>query len=559
MSNHFNRADIDSSRVPRYPAKLRGRGLLNAERSGMNPPASRSMTSTVLGPALLLAMAGLAACGGDDPPASADQISEKVPLCVPSPRTTMSYEHVCLKLADLFDTAKITAAKKAAAENAVIVLEGGTMAQLRTALGLSDDSAGDAAAVKSTPPLLPPLNPGDPVESIASLSTDVVAFQISPDGTQNEFEYVLNKDLPEFNNPYAELAALDSWEGDIDQQLEAKPQEKSTSPGGAWFQQQSRRSTIANAVGSLTSITSTYRLNGKDAVSDYYMLTNRTVGETTAPLRCSAPLTGFGEIGPYTYHRDTYIFDVFPANRAKVFETQPSTSVGSSSQSFSIGASLSEKGPGVSASYSESFSTSNIRTERIGGSGNLLVKWQYPFETGIRYSPKRCPNSETRSSVTLVNATIVEVPKGGNWNATVLNNIWYNNETWFGGAVARGAHRWNTSFLETVERFEFVQPQFSVSTNSVTIPVGTLTSAFSINAAVPLSTPPQFSLSWRITDIPQWLVANRTTGSGSSPITLFAQPGTPSGSTAFLQIDTSPSLGANSVEKGPLVVQVRVQ
>ena len=80
--------------------------MLNAERSGMNPPASRSMTSTVLGPALLLAMAGLAGCGGDDPPASADQISEKVPLCVPSPRTTMSYEHVCLKLADLFDTAK---------------------------------------------------------------------------------------------------------------------------------------------------------------------------------------------------------------------------------------------------------------------------------------------------------------------------------------------------------------------------------------------------------------------------------------------------------------------
>jgi len=359
MRNPCITAKMDSRRDHLNPYGFRRMGGLNAESMAVNPPGLPRMMSTVLGRAVLLAMAGLAGCGGgsDDPPASAEQISEKVPLCEPSPRTTMRYEHVCLKLADLFDTAKITAAKKAAAENAVIVLEGGTMAQLRTALGLSDDSAGDTAAAKPTPAVtLPPVNPGDPAEPNISLSTDVVGIQIGPDGTENEFEYVLNKDVPLYNNPYAEYVAVERWEDGIDSQLDAKPvKEKSTSPGGAWTQQEHRNKTISSAPGSLQSDTQTYRLNGKDSAVDYYMVTNRMVGSAVYRGNesddCKAPYGGSGAIGQYSWRRDTFIYDYFSANRARVFETQPSTSVGSNSQSFSIGASLSEKGPGLSASY----------------------------------------------------------------------------------------------------------------------------------------------------------------------------------------------------------------
>jgi hypothetical protein len=520
------------------------------------------MMSTVLGRALLLAMAGLAGCGGDDPPASADQISEKVPLCEPSPRTSMRYEHVCLKLADLFDTAKITAAKKAAAENAMIVLEGGTLAQLRTALGLSDDSAGDTAAAKPTPAVaLPPLNPGDPAEPIISLSTDVVGIQISPEGTENEFEYVLNKDLALFSNQFEESVALEAWENRIDSQLDAKQQEKSTSPGGAWTQQESRIKQISSGAGSLTSYTSTYRLNGKDSAVDYYMVTNRMVGSAVYRGNesddCKAPYGGSGAIGQYSWRRDTFIYDYFSANRARVFETQPSTSVGSNSQSFSIGASLSEKGPGLSASYSESWSSSNITTDRVPVSAPTMVNWKYSFNSGARIVTKRCPVSETYNSVTLPNALIVEVPKGGEWKATVHNRNYLVRETFRVNLVGSVlGHNWNQTTLDAVEAYVLRQPQFSVSTNNVSIPVGTQTSAFSINALIPGST---FSLGWRITNKPDWLSIDRVSGSGPTPIRVIANPGTLPGTTAFLNIDTNPSLGANSVEKGPLVVQVRVQ
>lgn len=557
MSNHFTSTKIDSRQVRRDPAKLRGMGLLNAEVSGMSPPASRSMTSTVLGPALLLAMAGLAGCSSSDDPTE-PVVSEKQVLCEPSPRTSMRYEHVCLTLADLFDTAKITAAKKAAAENAVIVLEGGTLAQLRTALGLSDGLAGDTATSKPTPPeALPRLLPDDQVESVASLSTDIVGIQISPDGSENDFEYVRNQDLALYSNQFEESAALEAWEDSIDSQLEAKPvNEKSTSPGGAWTQQESRITTIASNAGSMTAYTATYRLNGKDSAVDYYMVSNRMVA-SAAYSSCSSPFTGSGAIGHYSWRRDTYIQDGAPASArvAKVFESQPSTSVGSSSQSFSIGASLSEKGPGLSASFSESFSSSNIKTDRVP-LPNAMANWQYTFTSGVSYTPKRCPVSETYNTVTLPNALIVEVPKGGVWNAWVLNRNYLVRETFRNTLGIMDRHQWNQSTLDTWQNFNFAQPQFSVSTNNVSIPVGTQTPAFSINALIPLST---FSLGWRITEIPSWLVASQTTGSGSRPITLFAQPGTPAGSTAFLQIDTNPSLGANSVEKGPLVVRVQVQ
>jgi len=186
-----------------------------------------------------------------------------------------------------------------------------------------------------------------------------------------------------------------------------------------------------------------------------------------------------------------------------------------------------------------------------------MVHWNYKFNSGIQYRPKRCPVSETYNSVTLPNALIVEVPKGGEWRASVLNRNYLNRDTFRINLIFELInHKWNTTNLDTFEAYFLRQPQFSVSTNNVSIPVGAQTSAFSINALIPGSSS---SLGWRITDIPQWLVVDRTTGSGSSPITLFAQPGTPSGSTAFLQIDTSPSLGANSVEKGPLRVTVVVR
>ena len=561
MSNHFTSTKIDSRQVRRDPAKLRGMGLLNAEVSGMSPPASRSMMSTVLGPALLLAMAGLAGCGGGSDDSTASAFLEKQALCEPSPRDAAHYEHVCLKLADLFDTAKITAAKKAYAEHAVVVLEGGTMGQLRTALGLSDDTQGDPEALQlHKPESLPALSSDDPAESIASLSTDIVGIQVRPDGTENEFVYLRNPTLAFFNDRLAEDTALEDWENSVDEigQTKSVTPKEAPSLGGGWSQQANRITRVASDAGSLTSITSTYRLNGQDTAFDYYMVTNRMIGSANNVI-CKSPLIGEGAIGYYTYLRETFIDDVSfgTTERTRVFETGPSTSVGSSTQGFSIGGSLgaSPSGPtaGVSATYSESYSSTNVSTDRVAMPAPTLVGWKYGFTSGRKFAPKVCPLTSTYNSLTLPNAIIVQRPKGFGWDVQVFNRNNFVYET-FKDAGSR--HNFNPSNIWTSERFSLRQPQFSVNTNNLNIPAVTRTATLGINAVVPGS---QFPLNWRITNIPLWLAVNQTSGSGPKDITLTAQPGTPAGSIAYLNVDTFPANAANSVERGPLVVQVMVQ
>lgn len=519
----------------------------------MNYAAAPIKTTTLNRALMLAALVGVGACGGGDDPANV-VTNEKAAACQPSPGDAVHVGLVCLKLDDLFNPAKIAAAKAAYAENAAIVLEGGTLSQLRTALGFPE-SAPSAESVPAQAPTTTGLPVAPSTDPLASLSTDMAGIALLFDGSVSELEHQSNQMLELFGDAKGAQDALAEW-------WPTRRLLRPSTAGEGWSQQLSRTHAVSSDAGNLTSVVSTYRLNGKDKLFDYFMVANTMVASAKYGV-CDSPFSGRGKIGHYTWLRETFLYNAassaLPTTDITVFETQPGTSVGSNSEGWSIGANLgfNASGPtgGISAGYSQSYSYPNITTARLGREGTRLVGWNYNFPRA-QYTPKVCPASETYNSLSLPNALIVQVPKGRSWTAWVFNRNNFLYETYRNDVGIISGWNGNQSNIATSEVYQLTQPRFAVDRVNVGVPANGGTSTFTIEATIPGS---QFELSWDIENIPQWMVIDRTSGTGSRTITVRAQPGTPAGSTGYLNLNTLPANGANSVERGPLVVTVVAQ
>ena len=347
----------------------------------MNYAAAPIKTTTLNRALMLAALVGVGACGGGDDPANV-VTNEKAAACQPSPGDAVHVGLVCLKLDDLFSPAKIAAAKAAYAENAAIVLEGGTLSQLRTALGFPE-SAPSAESVPAQAPTTTGLPVAPSTDPLASLSTDMAGIALLFDGSVSELEHQSNQMLELFGDAKGAQDALAEW-------WPTRRLLRPSTAGEGWSQQLSRTHAVSSDAGNLTSVVSTYRLNGKDKLFDYFMVANTMVASAKYGV-CDSPFSGRGKIGHYTWLRETFLYNAassaLPTSDITVFETQPGTSVGSNSEGWSIGANLgfNASGPtgGISAGYSQSYSVSEHHDRKARAGGHSLGRMELQLSQGI--------------------------------------------------------------------------------------------------------------------------------------------------------------------------------
>ena len=486
-----------------------------------------------------LATAVLAACGGGetgiDPPA-----------CTSSPADSVHVAQVCLTPADLGKPAAIAEAKAAYANNAAIVLTGGSLAQLRAALGIV--SPGDVTATVAPGPSETPAAEAIP------LIAGMVATAVRLNGSVSDFSQMIEEGA---TLSAADLESLQEWRPTWAMARE---------PGGpndAWMMQYTTTSSAKYGNdAALTGVTAFYRLNGNNTKYDYFMVTNTNTGSSVLK-KCDSPFAGKGNIGIYALNRRVGMFlsrgwPGFPG--ITIYDAGPNTSVGSSSTGFTVGANLSAAGPGLAAGYSQSYSASDVGVKREQyPSDASLVEWGYSFK-GPERTPKVCPPPSSYNSYSAPQATIYQVPKGGQALAIVNNAAYFTTQTWTNILGIPYDIKFQSFDLGTQVSYVLRQPLFEATPATVEIAGNNGAAQLNITATFePVGggwEPPQVALGWAITNIPLWLIVSRVSGAGSAVVQLTAQPNTAPGSTAQLNINTVPGYAANSVGSGPLVVKV---
>lgn len=498
-----------------------------------------------------MAAAALASCSSGN--------EEDFPVCKSSPADTFRVAVVCLKRPDLFDLEAIVRAQAAYRSNAAIVLERGSIKELKTALGIagSEDDAQGSAGTPEAPP--------DGVVEPVRLVPGFVGTALLTNGQTNDLEHKIQEDA--LLTAEDEIA-LQAWRPE----LRASRVSQASS---AWSEQYTKTTSSSTTNGSLSLVSTYYRLNGSNTVYDYYMVTTALTGSSTLSA-CSSPFAGNGRIGYYSAARNVTIraFDGLSlpdgtnslTGKILVFDSGPNTSVGSSSSGFSIGGSLSASGPGISGSYSQSYPVSDVNVTKSVPTWNrqqgTLASWGYTFQ-GPDRTPVRCPPASSTSAYTTYQAAIVQVPKGArvNMRTGAEGTFYYQSYTNILGIPYD--IRYSPLLLNVFdEGYTVKPPRFEVSTTNLEIPRDNGTARFSITAEFPTGIEggygpaPTAAVNWAITNIPSWLIVDRVSGSGNAVIGLTAQPGTAAGTTAQLNVNTSPAGAALSVGSGPLVVRV---
>lgn len=499
-----------------------------------------------------MAAAALASCSSGS--------EEDFPVCTSSPADTFRVAVVCLKRPDLFNLETIAKAQAAYRSNAAIVLERGSIKELKTALGIAgseDDAQGSAGT-----PEAPPDGVVEPVRFVPGF----VGTALLTNGQTSDLEHKIQEDAL---LTAEDAIALEAWRPD---QRASRVSQTSS----AWSEQYTKITSNSTANGSLSLVSSYYRLNGSNTVYDYYMVTTALTGSSTLSA-CSSPFAGNGRIGYYSAARDVRISaystgiplpDGTTDIRGKilVYDSGPNTSVGSSSSGFTIGGSLSASGPGVSGSYSQSYPVSDVNVAKSvftwSPQPGTLASWRYNFK-GPERTPVRCPPASSTSAYTTYQAAIVQVPKGARVGMTTSAAGTFYYQTYTNILGIPSDIRYNTLYLDAFDGGYVVKtPRFQVGTANLEIPRDNGTAQFSITAELPNGIQDGYGpaatakVNWAITNIPSWLIVDRVSGSGNAVIGLTAQPGTAAGTTAQLNVNTSPAGGALSVESGPLVVRV---
>lgn len=285
-----------------------------------------------------------------------------------------------------------------------------------------------------------------------------------------------------------------------------------------------------------------YRLNDVDEAYDWYMVLSHPQvqpnfqGCSSFPINCQE-LTFQRVVTLQT--QPTFI----------LFNHGPSTQVSVVNVSFSIGGSLNQTGPGVSARFGESWQQPSVNTLDQSSLSQNLAQWTENFLWPINsYSP-----APTSSSIFLSHqGAIFQVPEGTKeFDLATLVDLTFGQEINVGGV---GQQSIDQNTIGQSISLAVQPPVFSVTPAQITIAPGGQ-GTVQLDAYIPASTN---GLSWVVTNIPTWLTVSQTSGSASTSLTLSVSPDAPPGAVGSPNFNTNPAFGAPSVERGALPVTVTV-
>jgi hypothetical protein len=305
-----------------------------------------------------------------------------------------------------------------------------------------------------------------------------------------------------------------------------------------------------------------YRLNDINTGADWFMVTTNVTDiphwetkcdgeDVNCGWRSSRRLVGINSLDQY---RPFVLFDHGPG-------TTPSTSTAE----LSIGASLnagSDVTPGVSAVYNvywsqDSVSTVDNSSPQGGGDWTTSFEgWKYDV---VKVQP---PPANSTSTYSDFQGAIFQAPEatpqfrvgvGASMESVYDHGI-------ICGVVKCESTRVDDNWAEVSVVVELYAPVFAVTAPTTPLilqapPAEPSSTSIQIQAHVPQSTQ---EVTWVIGNIPSWLSVSQVSGAGDATVQLAVEPGTPSGSSAVLNIDSNPSAAAANLERGPLQLQVCV-
>lgn len=427
----------------------------------------------------------------------------------------------------------LVAARQAYRQGAVIRILGGSPQDLQRLLGVGAFSVLEGTTDSESAP--------SSLSAQNSQPQQVVAVHIGNNGALHQFVH--------FNNslePDSWQSAFQTWmDGEVTESSNALSSLQAPPPdGAAWTALQQITSSGSdgnnNAFKNTVSI---YRLNDISSGGDWYMvLTEPTSQPDFKAKTCTLQLTACG----WWTSRRTISITTNPVGT--LFDHGPTSTITTKTAAFSIGGSLGFANPQVSATYSTSWSQPDVTTIDRSDILSQKAQWQENF-TGAGYINGPPPNTSI-STFFSNQAAIFEFPEGtSSFSLQVTSDVTseYYSTTFLGNGFHFGT-------IYNVISGTIVPPLFAVDPLSLTIPANS-SAVVQLTARIPGSS---IGLPWTVTNAPTWLTVGQTSGSGPAGIRLTVLPNTPTGSVASLNFTTDPKYAAPSVERNPLIVNVKV-
>jgi hypothetical protein len=425
--------------------------------------------------------------------------------------------------------AEVAAARQAFREGDIVRIIGGTADDLRRLLmvaGVDIQAHEQRTSTPKTSASSASVGPETP------LHLQVVAVRATPGGALHQYHGFASAGAP----PGAWEPAFDQWvsreRGDSALQLPPPPAE-------AWTELQQVTRTTTDNDGNTTRHTATvYRVNDINAEHDWYMVLQEPQVEPNWSPGSGVPCTNI-----YGWWTDQRGFTISTAPEFLLYDHGPTGTISTSNAGFTIGGLLNVTGPGVSASYTTSWSQPSVTTIDQSNLNTNVAQWEENFAGPGDFS---CPPETSIETFYSNQGAIFRVPEGTTaFILTVAGTIQFEEDTGFETRTLRESFTYPLSIQP---------PVFAVNPPTAAIAAGQA-GGVRVTAVIPGSAQ---GLPWVVTNIPSWLTVSQTTGAESADLTLSVAPGTPAGTVASLNVDTDPAFAAPSVKSGPLTVQVTV-
>jgi Galactose oxidase, central domain len=426
---------------------------------------------------------------------------------------------------------EVAAARQALREGHIVRIIGGTADHLRRLLQVAGVDIQAHEQRTSTP------NASESSASVGPetpLHLQVVATRATPGGALHQYYGFASAEAPQG----AWEPAFDQWasraRGGSALQLPPPPAE-------AWTELQQVTHTTSDSQSNTTQHTATvFRLNDINADNDWYMVLQEPEVEPNWSPNPPGALPCTLAFGWWTNQR---VFTISTAPEFLLFDHGPTGTITTSNAGFTIGGLLNVTGPGVSATYTASWSQPSVTTIDQSNLNAAVAQWEENFAGPPAVG---CPPETSIETFYSNQGAIFQVPEGTTaFTLTVAGTIQFKYDRGFNFDL------WNDTFSYPLP---IQPPVFGVNPPTVAVAPGQA-GGVRVTAAIPGSAQ---GLPWVVTNIPAWLTVSQTEGSGSADLTLTVAPDTPAGTVASLNVDTDPAFAAPAVESGPLTVQVTV-
>ena len=376
------------------------------------------------------------------------------------------------------------------------------------------------------------------VETPVDDSHQMEAVRMTAGGALHQFLYLADSSAPAAGDAaFAAWAERESQTASGFSPAVGDPQP----PAQAWTEVQ--QTTVAgddNEKNHYQTTVSVFRLNDISSAGDWYMvLSDPEIQPNFHATDCG---TIFNSCGWYTSRR---IVTMTTSPAFLLFDHGPNTPITTETAGFTIGGSLSQTGPGVTATFTRSWQQPSVTTADKSDLAAGTAEWVESFE-GQPFWNTGKPPATARSLFLSHQGSIFQVPEGTTTFGLAVS-IYF--KTTYHDANGDGSNDWTYAVNGTVSA-----PVVAVDPPALSIPAGSA-SAVQLTATIPNSS---YGIPWNLTNLPAWLTASQTTGSGSTRVTLDVAPGTALGTTGSLNFNTNPEFAAPSVETNPLIVTVKV-